>query len=552
MTSDWRDLFPLDSEPRDEQRRAIDVALGAFESGVDTVVLDLPTGIGKSAVAVTVARYLAERGAYSEEHDVGAYVLTTQKLLQQQYLRDFANERRGGALELKSATNYECGYDAAHSCGESKRALKALGKAVEGTRWKRYCTESCVYSAAKKRFLQGRLGVTNYSYFLAETTYSGKLVPRQLLVLDECHNIEQELCKFIEIEITDRFCKKHLDLTLPKHDDPDKLYRWMTEKYKPSVQRKIETIRKALANTVGVSESSQLDGAVIALARENDLLDKHLCKVNRFLNRFDPAAWVVDRESRADHRGDRAALRFKPIDAVAWAEPSLLRFGQRRLLMSATVLDKDAFCRSLGLDPERVRYASAPSPFPKENRPIHYMPVGKMSRDDIDATLPRMAEAVRQLLEAHTSDKGIIHACSFKVTNYIRDALRDPRLLTHGDVEGDRDAVLEKHRLDPGPTVLLSPSMLEGVSLDDGLSRFQIFVKVPYPNLNDKTLRKRIQRDPWYYDFLTTKSFVQGLGRSVRHAEDMATTYVLDSCFAWFLKKNEGSIPQYVKEAIVK
>lgn len=548
--ANWREYFPLDTEPRDAQKRAIDTALEAFASGKNTVCIDAPTGVGKSAIGVTIARYLTRQARSVDSEDSfnnGAYFLTTQKILQQQYLRDFEDESRGGMLELKSATNYTCGYDQRQSCGESKRALTALGKSADGTEWKKHCTQSCGYNAAKRAFIQGHLGITNYSYFMAETTYAGKLEPRHLLVCDEAHNIETEVCKFVEVEITDRFCKKHLGLSVVKSNDPDKLYRWMKETYKPAVVQMFDQIKQSLqmfADGHGVGGDEMFRD----LVKKNDLFDKHICKLNRFIERFDPNEWVINRENRRDHRGDRDTLQFKPIDASTWAEPYLLNFGEKRLLMSATILDKESFCRSLGLDRSRTEYIALPSSFPAANRLIHYMPVGKMSMRETEDTLPRLVEAVKALLEAHHAEKGIIHTSNFRVAHHLRDSLRDPRLLVHGSE--DRDAVLRLHHDSPEPTVLVSPSMTEGVDLKDDLARFQIIAKLPYPNLGDKALKKRCDRDPGYYDYLTMRSFVQSLGRSVRHENDTAVTYVLDGCFEAFLRKNRRLLPQYILDAM--
>jgi ATP-dependent DNA helicase DinG len=126
--------------------------------------------------------------------------------------------------------------------------------------------------------------------------------------------------------------------------------------------------------------------------------------------------------------------------------------------------------------------------------------------------------------------------------------LNDPRILTH--TSEDRDAVLKRHQDSKEPTVLCTPSMMEGVDLAGDLARFAIIAKIPYPSLGDKSLKKRITRDPWYYDYLTVRSFVQALGRSVRSETDSCTTYVLDECFSAFRGKNKNTIPQYILEAV--
>ena len=77
----------------------------------------------------------------------------------------------------------------------------------------------------------------------------------------------------------------------------------------------------------------------------------------------------------------------------------LFKSGARLLMMSATVVDKDVFCSSIGLNPSDVAYLRIGSPFIIENRPIHYIPVGSMAKNNIEKSLPIMVEAVKMLLD---------------------------------------------------------------------------------------------------------------------------------------------------------
>ena len=43
-------------------------------------------------------------------------------------------------------------------------------------------------------------------------------------------------------------------------------------------------------------------------------------------------------------------------------------------MMSATIMDKDAFCQSLGINKEDCAFISLPSPFKTENKPIESNP----------------------------------------------------------------------------------------------------------------------------------------------------------------------------------
>ena len=100
-------------------------------------------------------------------------------------------------------------------------------------------------------------------------------------------------------------------------------------------------------------------------------------------------------------------------------------------------------------------------------------------------------------------------------------------MLTHNS--DNRDAVLKKHTTTKKATVLLSPSMTEGVDLKGDLSRFQVICKIPYPYLGDQIVRKRMYKHKDWYGLQTAKSIVQSCGRSVRSNTDTAVTYILDS-----------------------
>lgn len=73
--------------PRPAQVRALSFIAKAWEDGFDTVVLDLPTGVGKSGVAIGASRLSAQIPRNGEKMDEGAWLLTTQKTLQAQYAR---------------------------------------------------------------------------------------------------------------------------------------------------------------------------------------------------------------------------------------------------------------------------------------------------------------------------------------------------------------------------------------------------------------------------------------------------------------------------------
>lgn len=544
MAHDWIKFFPF-KEPREQQRKTIDYVLEQLiDNNKKFVCLDLGCGIGKSAIAITISRYLANKDLpIPEGFTEGTYVLTTQKILQEQYVKDFSKGFNPIA-SLKSANNYTCSMHEKDpqpiSCAEIHRLISAndLFKQLYKT-----CNHGeCCYREAKKRFMNSLEGITNYSYFLAETKYSGKIMPRRLLVLDEAHTLEEQIGKFVEISVSERFASQQLNVEMPEDvSDIKKALGWLKGPYMVALTKRIVEMGSLVNNMLEVKDKIK---SFQSYARQHDLLDKHKCKLNRFFDAFQEKNWVLNVVPAS--ATTQRKLEFKPIDISSYAHDHLFNFADKVIMMSATILNKDVFCRSLGLNPDDVAHVKFPSPFDKSNRPVHFMPVGSMSKKNIETTLPQLAKAVKILLDTHKNDKGILHCTNFRIAQYLFDNVRSGgRLLIHDAT--NREQVLKYHKESKTPTVILSPSMAEGVDLADDQSRFQILCKVPFPYLGDKVVTKRMERDPEWYDYQTVKTVVQSLGRSIRHENDHAVSYILDSDWRYFFKRTFNMFPEELR-----
>jgi len=544
---DYVRYFPF-SKIRPEQRRAIEFAIDAYESGKKAVLLEMGTGTGKSATGITIARYMDAHGAVVKDEDgmplSGAYVITTQKILQEQYMDDFGPRSGKGLLRtIKSSSNYKCKFYTDQSCAESKRVLSKLGKQLKGTEFEKQCKDNCTYSLEKQDFIESPLSITNFSYFLAETTYSGKLTPRSMLVVDECHNTEGELGKFIEVSFSEKFARDVLKCKMPRLDSQIAVFDWVRSTYRKSLNKYVRDLEK---NLVKISDATEGYGEY---SKQYEMLEKHTGKVDQFIEIYKEDNWAMNvaYPQEGNKRGARK-FEFKPVDLSQYSKV-LFKSGDRLLMMSATVVDKDVFCTSIGLDPTEVAYLRIASPFPVENRPIHFVPVGSMAKDSIDKTLPVMVEAVRMILEKHPEEKGIIHTTNYRVAKYLVENLKTGRLLTHDS--SNRDEVLKKHYDSKEPTVLLSPSMMEGVDLADEASRFQILCKVPFPYLGDLVVKKRMERNKMWYPYTTAKSIIQSFGRSIRNEKDHAVSYILDADWEKFYSRNRQMFPEDFRSSFV-
>ena len=528
--TNWRHLFPF-GEPRQQQVDVINFTLNAFINDQKRfVILNCPTGIGKSAIAITVARYLDQ----AEHGD--AYVLTTQKLLQEQYVRDF------GIKNLKSSSNYRCLHYPEQSCGESRRLLEKLSKQLVGTDFHTCCKSRCPYVAAKREFLASSLGVTNFAYFLAETMYAGSLQPRHLLVVDECHTLERQISSHVEVSFSEKFARDILHCKkFPQKNDQESVFKWISDVYRCVLVKHVKTFEKTiernikLEKSLGQNMSSGVNVGITQLSKRYEMLDKHMCKVNRFVEAYDSENWVMNNSVIDVHGKQHRKFEFKPVDVSSLGEKYLFKSGERVLLMSATIVDKDVFCRSVGISPQQAAYTCVNSPFSIASRKIYYMPVGSMSAKCIDVTLPSMSKAVETILQEHALDRGVVHCVNFRIAKYLKDSIHSDRLLLHDST--NREKVLQQHLSSNEPTVLLSPSMMEGVDLSDDNSRFQVLCKVPFPYLGDKVVQKRMKKDKLWYDCATTQMIIQSLGRSIRSVDDYAVSYILDADWELFYKR---------------
>lgn len=527
--------------PRPEQEQAIEAALKAFlENDKKFFILEAGTGVGKSAVGLTLARVLNERLSHTEEFARGSYFLTTQRVLQEQYENDFGHPN-GKMTSVYSSKNYQCEYHKKNDCRTSQQMLRTEDKS---SRFFKKCTADCLYKREKKLFLESPESVTNFPYFIMESTYSGKITPRNFLVVDEAHNAESVLTKFVEISVSQYFCDKVVKCKWPGKITPVAFYKWLRDVYNPKLQKQILYFEQQLEN-LGL-KSRVKDLAAIAL--KYDMLKSHSNKLTLFLEDYSSDNWVME-VGETEKRG-YVRVTYRAIDVSKYAETYLFRMGRKVLLMSATILNAKGFAKSMGIAEDDYDSISIASPFPVENRPIIHANIGSFSAKVIDFTLPRAKDAVKAILAEHKGEKGIIHCHTYKIANYLKRTVRSKRILTHNS--DNRDEILHKHITSKEPTVLLTPSMTEGVDLKGDASRFQIIVKVPYPYLGDPIIRKRMNKNEKWYPMQTAMTIVQAYGRSVRSMDDNAVTYILDSDWKRFYSQNKDVFPAGFHECLVK
>ena len=542
LSNNFDKYFPYE-EQREQQTYAIQKVIDAFMNGDKRfVILEAGTGVGKSAIGLTVARYINRNLATYEDDNIGpgSYFLTTQKILQEQYEKDFGG-KNGDMCSLYSASNYKCGYNKKNDCKTSQQLLRTEKK---GSAFFKHCMTSCAYKMKKKSFLESPESITNFPYFITESTYSGKLTPRKTLIIDEAHNAESVLSNFVEVSVSQYFCDKLIKCNWPAKITPVNFVKWVKNEYFPALQIKVTHFESQLEKMGLKSKLQELR----TLSMKYEMLSSHSKKLEKFLKDYSSDNWVMEVQE-SEKRGYKKVV-YRAIDVSKFAEEYLFRMGKKVLLMSATILNADSFAKSLGIKKEEYEVIKLPSPFPSENRPIFQSTIGSMSYSQIEQSLPRLKAAIEAILEEHKGQKGVVHCHTYRIANYLKKNIKSKRLLIHRS--DNRDQILEKHIRAKNDTVLLSPSMTEGIDLKGDLSRFQVICKVPYPYLGDPIVKKRMNKNQGWYALQTAKSIVQSCGRSIRNKDDQAVTYILDSDWHNFYRKNSSIFPLDFKKAILK
>ncbi len=526
------------AEPRQKQVTAMEYIERKYQEGFRDIVIAAPTGIGKSAIGASACFW--SQSVDAEEFEPGGYYLVTQKLLQDQLSEDFKNYRIGSPLvrcqSIKSSSEYKCLQHGNCAFGMNRK-----------NKCERVRQQTCTYVRQKVLWMNAVMSVTNYPYLFTEHTTVAKLRPRRVLVMDECHTVERQILRFIEVAITQEMLRKWAPTIkrVPDFEDLHDFAAFLIDEYLPVVKNRLD----ALSNWDGDNQSEQ-DRKI---QQEKLDLENHWGKTLRGAKLMldDAKNWVFYQEENRKHEMEAYA---KPLDAAPFGQELVFEMGHVRIYMSAYPGSKEVFCRSLGLDEDKVAWLNLNSTFPIENRQIYMTMIGSMSKRNRAENMSRFLRYTEKILDTYSDTKGIIHCNSYELGEDIMARLKHSphfgRLLFPQNAD-DRDPVFKKHKYSEEPTVIVTPSMTEGFDFSYDLARWQIISKVPFPYLGDQQVAAKKEIDPDWYDLEAVKAIIQACGRIVRSDTDVGHTYILDSDFIQLWERREHMFPRWWKEAVV-
>ena len=538
-------------KPRKEQKEALSFIESEYQKNKlnKFFLLNLPVGSGKSHLALMISDWYKKNVNRNAKVDI----ITNSKILQDQYSGTYES-----ISDLKGKENYECEQ---YSCSCSQGG--------EFNRLNKTSCESCPYNSSRESFISGGISLTNFYLYILYAIYNPKLMESRdarVLIVDEAHEFDDVMSDFISIKITEAIVKRF------KFSDEYSIMKQL--KSITSITQYVDFLRYLNGEIITTVESMEGDMSsqprnvkedkrdlkiskvlktkntdVKVMQLVNDLKQYQL-KIDVFLKEYkvNPNNWVL--ETNYNEKLKQKELSLEPIWAYDYLDKYVFSNYDMVFLMSGTILDKNLFCQLNGLDVSKAVYYSIGSPFPLRNRPIYYMPVGKMSYKSKDETFKRYIPYIQKLLDKYKNKKGIIHTNSFELAKWIENSIKDPRLVFHDS--SNKDEMLKYHKESDKPTVIVSPSMDTGVSFDNDDARFQIIAKVPYPSLASQKNKLRQSNNPDWYSWKTVSGIIQMTGRPVRSNLDYADTIIIDGGFGDVIKHSSQFLPDWIQEAIKK
>lgn len=544
--------------PRDLQIQVLKLVEENWDK-YDYFVLDCPTGVGKTFIATSIANAIQN-----------AYIITSTIQLQNQYESSWKT-----IVNLKGRGNYQCNINPEFTVDCAP--CTAQPDLIQGC----IASKICAYYNQRDAALASPVMLTNPLYLLYSVhcgfAAEGSQTPvpqgicREALIVDEAHNLENHLIQFSEskLNFSDLHEKmgvqcSHMQVSenLPtNYELVQQLQSLLTERSE-ALKEKIELEFPGLKNgqdglkswAKGISKKVAEKAA--KLNKQLYEVDKVLQAVNIFFQThetFDEltSRWLIHSDMKEN------ILTLTPLRAYFLFEHYFGKLARKFVFMSATIGNCDEFCKELGIERSKTFFVQTDTPFKPEKSPIMVFPLLKMGYKDIDKTLPQMVATVDQILDEHKTEKGIIHSATYKIQNelLLKVSSRNKCRLIARDMELGRkfnnSQLLDIHHKEKNNSVLLSPSMMEGVDLYDDLSNFQIILKFPWASLMDPRVKAKSETEPNWYSNSMWISVMQASGRSTRHEEDSSVTYILDASFPYFYNTYKSNLPKWFKNRII-
>ena len=231
----------------------------------------------------------------------------------------------------------------------------------------------------------------------------------------------------------------------------------------------------------------------------------------------------------------------------------LLNTSSNRVLLSATVGLKKSFDENIGVrfTGEESNLKKIPSTFDFSKSPVYFYNRYRLSYTEKEKSMQYLKPMLYRLIENYKTYKGIIQTTSYDLAKeFVKDApnnLKNRFLLYENSLE--KTDLIKQHKNSTN-TILIGPSLSEGIDLPGDLCRFIIILKVPYTSLADKLVKAKMNLFPDWYKSDASNNIIQGIGRGNRSKDDWCITYIVDGCFEQLYNVTKEQYPKELQDRI--
>ena len=549
-------LFGSNFSFREYQLDAIEAVIANATSNIKHTMLEAPTGSGKSMIAL-ISAYVLYR-LYNKK----SYILVSDLSLFKQYEDDIAKLNNNCFGSIKGKEAYVCRMN---ECKVSQATCSLQGYSPKTLMFKRgmfSCKHQCQYVHDYVQAMHAPITLMTYQLYFIQRNYvedglfNGKnanFPERDLVICDECHKI----CDICQSHFAPR-----IQISRPYWmDDLDKYMHHFSN----------EDVRFQIVNKIlDCNESNELIDLIADYARylEQYLMDNETIRNRladkRKLTKSDKKALFAGNLARQEHCKFDDMLGF--IGALGSAEYAVktlsndeitLNFifddimlkkyfhdkSKCEMLMSATIGDFAEYAKLAGLDKKSCRAISLPSTFDFTNSPVMFSDKNKMSYDDKAKSMQEIVNQTLKICNENAACRGIIQTGSYANSDALMNSLPDDvlkRCLFYKGTEEKTKMLNEFMNRSANPndnSILIGPTLVEGLNFPDNICRFQICIKVPYAYLGSEYVRKKMEYVAGWYEYDVLNKLCQGIGRGVRHKSDWCKTYILDGCISHLVSK---------------
>ena len=544
---------------RPQQEQIIKFVLYQWlHKGQKNVFIEAPTGSGKSFITFFISEIMNKLRK-------DGYILTSDISLQNQYTYD-SKRYKFYRPDVKGVDNYLCTENGKpYSQGSCKQ------RHLDTMRQKRLkCYESCPYIKARTLASESDTCILNYNYFLLMHNYVrkniGEFAPfkiREFTIYDEAHKIidivqdlyapvlsksiydtietfEYELSKNEHIlGTTHKFSKKFYDIFTGLRLSQDKRFTMSLFKelydllnwYKTEIKGPLEDW---ISDEFDRENFKVFDS--LYLLEFVKIIDDFYCKIEDYIDLIEHTGldtmFINNQEEFS---------KYNFINEHFLIKKNLLDNSKLNLFMSATLGEE--FPLMMGC--KDYVYKSIDSDFNFDKSPIYVYKNFYVNYSNREYLFPQMLEELDNIIsKEHLSERGLIHTASYINTKYIKDnSIHKNRLINY---ENSTEKELAIDTMKKANFILMGPSLIEGIDLKDDWSRFQVIFKIPYPSLADRFVKYKFEKNRTWYNWATKIKIQQSIGRSIRHKDDFAVSYILDSNFLKIIP----TLPNYIKNRI--